>query len=125
MRSSVRIAPSHSVILIMDRSGGLVPSGMRGKLVASTSSCIAVGTLSQPDGHTHVTIADELPEVLAPLLVFEGLLETPTKTVVVCSVLDEVFLEMGVVAERSKVRIWANDGSEPNEIQIVVSAPVH
>lgn len=55
-------------------------------------------------------------------LVFDGVLETPGLTLAVCSVLDEVVLELAAATARTRVRIWANHESEPSEIDISATA---
>jgi len=121
--STVDVAPPNSLLLIMDRSAGHVPDSMSGALVASTSTCIAIGTLSEHDGTTRVSMGEDRSPRLSGAPVFDGVLETPGKTVAVCSVLDEVIIEAPVESERTRVRIWANDRTEPSNIDIVVSRP--
>jgi hypothetical protein len=116
-----RVAPPNSLVLVMDHTLGNVPDSMNQNLVASTQSCVAVGTLSEADGETFLSLSDETPSRLpnrAP--VFDGVLPTPSKRVSVCSVRDEPLLLLDVPASRTRVRVWANHTSEPNEIWIVV-----
>ena len=122
MMISAEISPPNSLVLVMDPSVGQIPDSMSGSLVASTSTCIAIGTLSEHDGVTHVSLSDR-PDV-APdgSPTFDGVLETPDNRAAVCSVLDEVILEMKVPTGRTRVRIWANDPMEPSEIHIVVTS---
>ncbi len=119
---STKISPPNSLVLVMDPSIGQIPDSMSGSLVASTSTCIAIGTLSEHDGVTHVSLSDS-PDV-APNVspTFDGVLETPGNRIAVCSVLDEVILENKVTTSRTRVRIWANDPMEPSEIHIVVTS---
>jgi hypothetical protein len=49
------------VIFIMDQSVGEVPKAMNKALVAATPSCIAVGTLSEHDGETLISLSDGAP----------------------------------------------------------------
>lgn len=53
---------------------------------------------------------------------FDGVLDTPGRKVAVCSVFDEVVLELAVAAKRTRVRIWTNDHAEPSEIYILATA---
>lgn len=121
MKRRIRLAPKNSLILVMDQSVGEVPESMSNALVAATPSCIAVGTLSEYDGETQVSLSDESsPDKLGLSLVFDGVLETPTRKLSVCSVLDETLVTLDVPTEASRVQIWANDDKEPNEIDVVV-----
>jgi hypothetical protein len=114
------IAPPNSLLLIMDRSVGQVPDSMAEGLVASTATCVAIGTLSEHDGITHVTL-DDTSESSDSAPTFDGVLDTPDRKLAVCSVLDEVVLEIAVATERTRIRIWTNDPAEPSEIQILAS----
>lgn len=120
MRAIAEIAPPNSVVLLMDRSVGEIPDAMSGRLVAATSTCVAVGTLSEHDGLTRITLADESAEGATDRLVFDGMLETPSGTLSVCSVLDEVVLQIAVQSARTRVHIWADDDTEPANLRIVV-----
>jgi len=116
------IAPPHSILLIMDRSVGRVPKSMAGGLVSATSTCIAVGTLSEHDGTTRVTLGSSFPGARPGPPAFEGVLETPGLALEVCTVFDDVVLRVAVATLRTRVLIWANDQAEPSDIRIVVSA---
>lgn len=121
MKQGVDVAPNNSVILIMDRSVGEVPDAMRGKLVAATSSCIAIGTLSEHDGETSIFLSDEGRPSGMDNPVFEGTLYTPSRVISVCSTLGVILLEMPVISDRIRVQIWANDAIEPDTIEIVTA----
>lgn len=115
------VAPPNSLILVMDQKVGEVPDSMNHGMVAATASCVAVGTLSEADGETFISLSDEVPSRLpkqAP--VFDGVLPTPTKRLAVCSVQDEPLLALDVPSSSTRVRIWANHPAEANEIWIVV-----
>lgn len=120
------ITPPNSLILVMDQFVGIVPESMNGKLTAATPTCIAIGTLSEHDGPTHITLTDESQGSISGELVFDGVIKTPTGKLAVCTVLDEKILEAVVSQEITRVQIWANDRAEPDIILILVSkqAPV-
>ena len=119
MKVEARLAPPNSLILIMDRSVGEVPETMSGAAVASTTSCVAVGTLSEHDGETSITISDERPEaVLSLSIIFDGDLSTPDRNLAVCTVGDVAVISTAVPSPSTRVQIWANDRSEPDHIYI-------
>lgn len=123
MRKESLTAPRNSLVLVMDRTVADIPASMSHGLVAATESCVAIGTLSELDGETSISLSDEEADAgsgEAP--VFDGVLNTPSGKLSVCSVLDEVLLECDVSSCRSRVRVWANHSSEPDEIRIVVTA---
>ena len=119
---TAHIAPPNSLLLIMDRSVGQIPESMGASLVAATSTCIAIGTLSEHDGTTQVTLDGNPDPTPHGPPVFDGLLETPSRELTVNTVLDEVVLRVALSTQQTRVLIWANDGAEPSEIRIVVAA---
>jgi hypothetical protein len=122
MKKEIRLAPKNSVILIMDQSIGEIPKAMNKALVAATPSCIAVGTLCEYDGETLISLSDGvLPPGANMFLVFDGVLRTPTRKLSLCSVLDEALIALDVPTERTRVQIWANDNTEPDQIHVVVA----
>jgi hypothetical protein len=120
MTTSIEIAPPNSLLLIMDRSWGVVPESMGTPCISATSSCVAVGTYPAPDGSTNVTIDGTPPSEAPPS--FDGTIETPNKTVSVCTTLDEVVHAQPVETERTRLRIWLNDLHVPDRIVIVISS---
>lgn len=116
---TVAVAPPNSVVLVMDPRTGDVPETMGGQLVASTPSCVAIGCLAEKDGQTSLHLGDY--EVTpAHALIFDGLIETPSRLLAVCNVRREPYLSMAVAEERTQVRIWVNDDVEPDDIGVVV-----
>ena len=59
MRLAVTLAPKNSLILVMDRAVGVIPEAMTGRLIVATPTCIAVGTKSEHDGETSISLSDE------------------------------------------------------------------
>ena len=106
----------------MERTIGEIPESMHGSLVAATDSCVAIGTLNSSDGQSRITLSDEGPvakENETPI--FEGVLDTPARKIAVCTVGGQPVLELNVGETRTRVKIWANDPVEPDEIDIFVS----
>lgn len=120
MKSEARISPPHSIILIMDFKSGRPPETLGGQLVAATPTCVAVGTMSEQDGETTVTLTDEPSEDLVSdkSLAFDGSIAVHGRLSVVTA-LNEDVLSVPVPNEFVRVRIWVNDNSEPNRIVIV------
>ena len=120
MRKRRSVAPSHSVLLVMDQTVGEVPESMAGALVAATSSAVGVGTLGEHDGPTSITLKDEVDPTRDAGLqkVFGGDLETPGGSIAVCTSEGEVLLESTVDSICTSVQVWVNDLSEPDCITI-------
>jgi hypothetical protein len=118
MSNSITIAVPNAIILISDLGGGTTPDLMRGTLVASTPSCIAVGCMSDCNGETEVTLGLVKDVGSGEISVFEGELMTPNHEVAVRTILDERILQAHVLRSRTRVRIWVNHPSEPNKVII-------
>src|SRR4051812_22105077 len=119
MRLTAMLAPRNSLILVMDRAVGVIPETMSGRLVAATPTCIAVGTKSEHDGETSISLSDEAtPSEGGSNQRFDGVLKTPSRRLSVCSVSGEVLLEMNVSSHVTHVQVLANDAAEPDNITI-------
>lgn len=97
-RSEAFVRAPNSILLVGDPDGQ-PPTSLSGGLVAATSSCIAVGSLSSGDGETRVCIAaatDDHPAHLA----FDGHVALDSRVLAVYDV------------TRIEIRSWANVSSE-------------
>ena len=121
MEAEARISPPNSLLLVMDRSVGIVPDSMEDGIVVSTTTCVAVGTLAETDGQTRIILTDENVMLFDDYsLIFEGILQTPSKRLSICTVMDEEVLSLEVSRPKIQITIWVNDDSEPNEIFVLV-----
>ena len=118
---SLKLAPPHSVILVMDPSARDLPKSMNGSLVSATPSAISIGTLAEVDGETEIRLGsdEEVDPMTAPF--FVGELNTPTGVVSIRTVLDRELLSLDVGRERVTLRVWVNDSTEPTVVCIGVS----
>lgn len=124
MKKETRVAPSHSLLLVMDESTAVIPDTMGGALVAATPSCVAVGTMSEQDGETTVTISDGSELVSgAGVLLFDGNVASPNYELTVCTVHGVVLLRLDTAGQVARVRVWVNDHVEPDLVEVVVTPP--
>jgi hypothetical protein len=117
MSDRVSVCPPNSLVLVRDADSFDVPSWSGSRAVEVTETCLAVGTLAEPDGATTVWFGED--ESL-PVELFEGELRVPSGLLVVATVTHEILLTMTVRHPRVGLRVLANDASEPDEIAIVV-----
>ena len=124
MIAEASLAPANSLLLIMDPDADSIPESMGAGLVAATPSCIAVGTLSEDAGETHIRLTNERAAVSGPEMqrVFRGVLETPGRQVQVCTVLLEPVVSLPVPGVSSHVEIWADHPTEPRNLRVLVDA---
>jgi len=118
MPISTRTAVPNALLLISDIGGGKPPDTMRGSLIASTPTCIAIGCMSDCNGETEVTVGSAHEVDLSEPHAFEGELESPSRTLAVSTVLRKTILKSPVLHSKTRVRIWVNHPSEPNRIVI-------
>ena len=120
MAVKTKVAPPNSVVLVSDTASGEIPKSMHDSLISATNSCVAVGCLSEDDGETEFTLGtlSELDRKDKPA--FEGMLKTPSHRVAVRSVLGKRLLELPVSQELTRLRIWVNDASEPDNVVVAV-----
>ena len=110
----------NGLFFVEDRAGGEIPESIAG-LVSFTSSCIAVGVLMGCDGETRVSlVSNACGAARSEALVFDGVIDTPTGRIAVFNVERDVLIEKRTAIPRTRVRIWANDDSEPETVSICV-----
>jgi hypothetical protein len=118
MSTSIKIAPPNSLLLVSDREGGTVPEITRERRLWFTPSCIAIGCLAFMDGETEVTLANTRDVHSDNEPAFDGVLETPSRTVIVWTVERKTLLEAAVDGRRTRVRVWTNHPMEPDKVAI-------
>jgi hypothetical protein len=76
--------------------------------VWSTPSCVAVSCLPDSEGETAIRVgaASEVGLERTPL--FDGQIDTPSRTIVLETVLRKMLLREHVAAAHTRVRIWTN-----------------
>jgi len=116
----IRVAPPYSVVVIEDEIGGEVPDSIDDTLVVATHSCIAVRCRAADDGPTDLELSVTHNVISREKPVFQQQIATPTRRVVIRSVLNETLLAIDVPSTKSMVKIWANDSKEPDRIVVVV-----
>jgi len=121
-RSEISVSAPNSLLLVTTSDQPEIPASMDARLIASTSTTVAVGTLSESDGQTVVRLTDETPDQESDgvQLVYEGRLEGGAGFVRVIDVRGEAYLEWGDVPESFRLRIWANDPSEPDLVVVEI-----
>jgi hypothetical protein len=108
----------------MDHVGGIAPETFAGTLVSATSSCVAIGTLSEMDGPTTIVLTDEsAPDASSKLLVFDDSIVIPGRILSVVTTLNDVVLSLPIHEEAVRVRIWVNDAKEPDRIVVAARKP--
>ena len=113
------IAPPNSLIFIMDTTNDDIPD-VDGGVIVSSSTCVVVGTLSEASGTTCINLDSGKLRNPNQAPIFDGVLETPSGAIAVMSSHDESLLQVVVEGSQTRVQVWANDNSEPDQIDIFV-----
>jgi hypothetical protein len=120
MAKSAKLAAPHAVVVIGDPSDLELPSSMRNSLVAATASCVAVVCLCENECVTTFTLGPTREVNPGTEPVFRGSLRTPNRVIAIQSALCEVILECSVPEQQTRVRVWTNDMSEPDQVIVGV-----
>jgi hypothetical protein len=118
-----KVAVDNSVILVMDGVDVEVPQSMGGGVIASTPTCIAIGTLAEMDGSPTIILTDEKytgESSLNMRLAYAGKLLTPRKEITVFTVALQPLAHLAVVDVETNVEVWLDDEIEPERIVIHV-----
>jgi len=113
---SATIKVLNSLLFIKDERASDRPQIDGLSAVWSTASCLAVSCLPDCDGATAVTIgnAQEVGPKGSPL--FDGQLRTPSRNVIVETVLGEKILASVVPHRDTRVRIWTNGRRDTDRV---------
>ena len=118
MPHSIKTAVPNGVRFIADGAGGLAPDPIRGVPIQATCSCIAAGCLMDSEGETAITVGPSRAVDPGYSPSFDGELDTPTRTLTVSTVNQKKILETGVPTGSTRVRIWVNHPTFPDNVII-------
>lgn len=112
------IRPINSLVYIHDATQFDVPELRSDTSVTSTAKCVLLLTYPEVDGPTDVTF-DRLPGAGPSLtLQHDALLETPSRTVVMSTVDEQILFSLPVPDAVTRVRIWLNRPFNPDAVVI-------
>lgn len=106
MTQTIRRALQNGLIFIEDSTGGKPPDPVTDEKVQHTSSCISVACLHEVDGEVELVLgaAKEMTPDLD--LVFDGVIETPSRELVLTTVPGEQLLKAKVPDTATRIRVW-------------------
>lgn len=113
-----RAAPPYSIVAVEDSSGGLPPELTGDSRLVANDSCIAVGTQYEADGETEFRLGNrgEVDPGRPPNL--QGRLKTPSRIVVIRTVLGDTISQMPVLRTETTISIWVNHPTAPDLVII-------
>jgi hypothetical protein len=120
MAASVRIPVLNSLLIIRDASTDDLPEIDGNSAVWSTTSCVVVSCLPDCDGETEVTMGEAVEVGSGGKALFDGRLRTPSRLLIVETVLRKSILELEVPNPDTRVRIWTNGLRDTDKVAIGV-----
>lgn len=121
---SIELAAPNSQVLLADESLRRFPVLLEGPITARKNG-VLIGTLMWQDGPTRFefeqgpdSVVDSTMEV-----VFDGVIEFPTRVLVLTDVNWQVRWKAPLPWTRARVRIWTNSPIEPDVIRIQTGEP--
>jgi hypothetical protein len=121
MPQSVEIAPPNSLILVVGSIRPEVPRSFERSIIASTSSCIAVGCRAQSDGPTCFLLGSDGEVKPRGAPAFTGKLQTPDHVVALETVEGARIAQQVVHSECVVIRVWVNDSFEPDQVMVSIA----
>ena len=115
------VAPEYLSFYIAGKMDIHVPLDHDRRGIVASQECINVGCLYWNEGDTTITLGpvDELALPAGPPK-FDGMLETPEHRVDLFDANMPEILSMEVPGVRTRVRIWTNHPTEPDDVVIAL-----
>lgn len=115
------VAPEYVSFYVTGSLEADIPIGNGRAGVFGTDECLVVTCLYWNDGDTTITLGSfgELPAQSMPLR-FDGVLETPSRRLLLYDVHMPEILATDVSDTRTRVRIWSNHETQPDEVVIAL-----
>lgn len=115
---TVKRAPVNSLVFVSDNLRSEPPIPVRGRIVNYNEFCISVGCYPEIDGETEIFLG-RLPSVEAGFeLVFDGVIQTPNKRLIVSTVDEEILLQDNVSGTETRVRILISHPKWPEKVVV-------
>ena len=108
MVETTKTAVQNGLIFVEDATGGEPPYPLTDEKIQYTSTFISVACLHEVDGEAELTLGpaeDVSPGMDAE---FDGVIETPSKLVVISTVPDDHLLKANVPDATTRIRVWRN-----------------
>lgn len=116
--SSTTVKVLNSLLYIKDARTKVFPDIMGRGAYWFVPSCVAVSCLPDCDGLTTITIGPASDVEVSGKLLFDSRLETPSRRIVVDTVLGKTILEHDVPHDVTRVKIWTNGFRDTDKVTI-------
>lgn len=117
---SVKMPVLNSLLFIRDANVKQVPKIDGNSAIWFTEFCVAVSCLPDCDGDTEITLRDAQKQAFERTPLFDGRLRTPSRHIIVETVLGRTILEMSVLDAVTRVQIWTNGLRDTDKVVIAL-----
>ena len=119
--SSLITSIPNAILFVLDPNNEdvNVPSYIDGELIAATETCVSIGTQTEIDGETQVSLIFDREEGDS-ILIFSGSIIVPTGTIAIVNSYFHRLLIENVQTKTVDINIYVNDSSYPSEVIVQV-----
>ena len=93
------VTAPNSLVFLISAADPQISTDMVGA-IAATSTCVSIGTLSEMDGPTEITLADEDVELTGLAELYRGTMDTSLRRV------------------ETSIAVWGSDADEPDRVVV-------
>lgn len=116
--ASIVSRPINSIVFVSDNLNTRPPLHTDSDLIHFNGESVSVGCYPEIDGDTEFTLGPAKEVVPNFELAFDGMIETPSRKLMITTVLDEILLETDVADLNTRVRVWLNHPKWPNKVVV-------
>jgi hypothetical protein len=114
----VEFSPINSIVFVSDNLHTRPPVHQDSDLVHFNNESVSVGCYPEVSGSTVFTLGKSKEVSLESEPAFDGMIETPSRKLMITTVLDEILLETDVVDVNTRVRVWLNHPKWPDKVAV-------
>lgn len=115
---STKFSPINSLVFVWDNLGSEPPEPVWGNLICYNATCVSIGCYPEVDGDTEFFLgkAEEISSEFS--VVFDGLIKTPNKSLMISTVDEKILLEDRVSDLETRVRVWVSHPRWPEKVVV-------
>lgn len=123
MKIILSVAPQHSILLLADvgNEAAEVPLDGVEDAVVSSGSVVGINVMAEVDGETLVELTDEPSDPTDLIPLFDGSVDTPSRSVSLCTSDWSVLAALAVGDDEARVRIFGSTSTRPDRVLVVLS----
>lgn len=123
MKIILSVAPQHSILLLADvgNDAAEVPLDGVEDAVVSSGSVVGINVMAEVDGETLVELTDEPSDPTDLIPLFDGSVDTPSRSVSLCTSDWSVLAALAVGDDEARVRIFGSTSTRPDRVLVVLS----